>query len=50
MSKTAIILSQNVPKFELLKHNDELLNISYGTDYAYWIIQTKFGWNWPSGF
>jgi hypothetical protein len=27
MSKTAIILSQNVPKFELLKYNDELLNI-----------------------
>jgi hypothetical protein len=24
------ILSQNVPKFELLKHNDELLNIYYG--------------------
>jgi hypothetical protein len=23
------ILSQNVPKFELLKHNDELLNIYY---------------------
>jgi hypothetical protein len=40
------ILSQNVPKFELLKHNDELLNIIMGffmnfellpilTDYAY---------------
>jgi hypothetical protein len=38
------ILNQNVPKFELLKHNDELLNIYYGifyellpilTDYAY---------------
>jgi hypothetical protein len=38
------ILSQNVPKFELLKHNDELLNIYYRifyellpilTDYAY---------------
>jgi hypothetical protein len=25
------ILSQNVPKFELLKHNDELLNIYYGS-------------------
>jgi hypothetical protein len=24
------ILSQNVPKFELLKHNDELLNLYYG--------------------
>jgi hypothetical protein len=23
------ILSQNVPKFELYKHNDELLNIYY---------------------
>jgi hypothetical protein len=40
------ILSQNVPKFELLKHNDEVLNIITGffmnfellpilTDYAY---------------
>jgi hypothetical protein len=24
------ILSQNVPKFELYKHNDELFNIYYG--------------------
>jgi hypothetical protein len=24
------ILSQKVPKFELYKHNDELLNIYYG--------------------
>jgi hypothetical protein len=28
------ILSQNVPKFELLKHNDELLNIYYGIFYG----------------
>jgi hypothetical protein len=27
------ILSQNVPKFELLKHNDELFNIYYGIFY-----------------
>ena len=27
------ILSQNVPKFELLKHNDELLNKYYGIFY-----------------
>jgi hypothetical protein len=27
------ILSQNAPKFELLKHNDELLNIYYGIFY-----------------
>jgi hypothetical protein len=27
------ILSQNMPKFELLKHNDELLNIYYGIFY-----------------
>jgi hypothetical protein len=25
--KTALILSQKVPKFELYKHNDELFNI-----------------------
>jgi hypothetical protein len=30
------ILSQNVPKFELLKHNDELLNIYYGIFYELW--------------
>jgi hypothetical protein len=27
------ILSQNVPKFELYKHNDELFNIYYGIFY-----------------
>jgi hypothetical protein len=27
------ILSQNVPKFELFKHNDELFNIYYGIFY-----------------
>jgi hypothetical protein len=27
------ILSQKVPKFELYKHNDELLNIYYGIFY-----------------
>ena len=30
------ILSQNMPKFELLKHNDELLNIYYGIFYELW--------------
>jgi hypothetical protein len=30
------ILTQNVPKFELLKHNDELLNIYYGIFYELW--------------
>ena len=27
MAKTALILSQNVPKFDLYKHNDELFNM-----------------------
>ena len=30
------ILSQKVPKFELYKHNDELLNIYYGIFYEIW--------------
>ena len=30
------ILSQNVPKFELLKHNEELLNIYYEIFYELW--------------
>jgi hypothetical protein len=30
------ILSQNVPKFELYKHNDELFNIYYGILYELW--------------
>ena len=30
MAKTALILSQKVPKFELYKHNDDLFNIYYG--------------------
>jgi hypothetical protein len=29
MAKTCSILSQNVLKFELYKHNDELFNIYY---------------------
>ena len=28
--QNGFILSQNVPKFELYKHNDELFNIYYG--------------------
>ena len=30
------ILSQNVPKFELYKHNDELFNIYYRIFYELW--------------
>ena len=30
------ILSQNVPKFELYKHNDELLNMYYGIFSEIW--------------
>ena len=30
------ILSQNVPQFELYKHNDELFNIYYGIFYELW--------------
>jgi hypothetical protein len=48
------ILSQKVPKFELYKHNDELLNIYYGIFYEHLtdtilkgdhprIISAKFG-------
>jgi hypothetical protein len=29
MAKTALFLSQKVPKFELYNHNDELFNIYY---------------------
>ena len=48
------ILSQNVPKFELYKHNDELFNIYYGIFYELWNscrfwpimqIRKKGGWN-----
>ena len=31
-----LYLSQNVPKFELYKHNDELFNIYYGIFYELW--------------
>jgi hypothetical protein len=31
--QNCFILSQNVPKFELYKHNDELFNIYYGIFY-----------------
>ena len=30
------IVSQNVPKFELYKHNDDLFNIYYGIFYELW--------------
>ena len=48
------ILSQKVPKFELYKHNDELLNIYYGIYYEIWTfayfdrlckLEKKGGWN-----
>ena len=34
--QNCFILSQNVPKFELYKHNDELFNIYYGIFYELW--------------
>jgi hypothetical protein len=36
MAKNCSILSQKVPKFELYKHNDELVNIYYGIFYELW--------------
>jgi hypothetical protein len=36
MAKNCSILIQNVPKFELHKHNDELFNIYYGIFYELW--------------
>jgi hypothetical protein len=58
------ILSQNVPKFELLKHNDEVLNIITGFfmnfelfDYfikilfllSKWFQKRRFLWEFPIG-
>ena len=37
------ILSQEMPKFELYKHNDELFNIYYGIFYELWTF-TDFDW------
>jgi hypothetical protein len=34
--QNCFILSQNVPIFELYKHNDELFNIYYGIFYELW--------------
>ena len=34
--QNGFILSQNVPKFELCKHNDEFFNIYYGIFYELW--------------
>ena len=48
------ILSQNVPKFELCKHNDELFSIYYRIFYELWTfadfdrlckLEKKGGWN-----
>jgi hypothetical protein len=36
------ILSQNVPKFELYKHNDELFNIYYWIFYELLTILTDY--------
>ena len=54
MAKTALFLSQNVPKFELYKHNDELFNMYDRIFYEFWTfadfwpimqIRKKGGWN-----
>jgi hypothetical protein len=42
MSKNCSILSQNVPKFELYKHNDELFNIYYRIFYELWTFADFF--------
>jgi hypothetical protein len=34
--QNCFILNQNVPKFELYKHNDELFNIYNGIFYEVW--------------
>jgi hypothetical protein len=53
------MLSQNVPKFELYKHNDELFNIYYGIFYELWTfadidrlckLEKKGGWNLKKKF
>ena len=36
MAENSSILSQKVPKFELYKHNDELLNLYCGIFYELW--------------
>jgi hypothetical protein len=38
MAKTALILSQNLPKFEMYKHNDELFNMYYKIVYELWTV------------
>jgi hypothetical protein len=44
------ILSQNVPKFELYKHNDELFNIYYRIFYAQFERDpARFGLTWFRG-
>jgi hypothetical protein len=60
-----LYFSQKVPKFELYKHNDELLNIYYGGGQLGYrtaltdtilkgdhlrIISAKFGCDWLSSF
>jgi hypothetical protein len=48
------ILSQNAPKFELYKHNDEPFNMYYRNCYEFWTFADfdwlckleKGGWNW----
>ena len=43
MAKTALFLSQKVPKFELYQHNDEHFNIYYRIYYELW----TFADFWP---
>ena len=40
--QNCFILDQNVPKFELYKHNDELFNIYYGICYELLLILTDY--------
>jgi hypothetical protein len=44
MAKNWFILSQNVPKFELYKHNDELFNIYYGIYFCKLWTFADFDW------
>ena len=41
--KNCSILSQNVPKFELYKHKDELFNMYYSIFYELWTF-ADFDW------
>jgi hypothetical protein len=45
-SQNCSILSQNVPKFELYKHNDELFNIYYKIFYELWTKNSEYMLNY----